>query len=157
MAFVGDRRATKEPTLVCLPTKKSWEWCMGNAINSYDKLEEYHTNVADQGPLWTPGDNEGIPKAIKIPNLLAIPNALVNLLLTQGPSITPYDVLATVDGFVESSRHPHGQQWEFIWQWCLVVGQAGLNRKSKVFLRTIPVKSTRRSLTIGWGKSLISL
>jgi hypothetical protein len=53
--------------------------------------------------------------------------------------ITPHDVLAKVDGFSESSGHPNGQQWEFIWQWCLVARQAGPNGKSKVFFKTIPI------------------
>jgi len=29
LAFIGDRRLTKEPTPVCLPTTKTWEWHTG--------------------------------------------------------------------------------------------------------------------------------
>ncbi len=63
---------------------------MGNAINSYDKFIEYHANVVNQGTLWTLGGNKGIPAEIKIPNLLAIPNALVNLLCTLSQANWPY-------------------------------------------------------------------
>ncbi len=45
-----------------------------------------------------------------------------------------------VNGYIESSGHPHDQQSEFIQQWCLVAGQAGKNGKSKVFLKTTSVK-----------------
>ncbi len=31
LAFIGDRRATKEPNPVCMPTTKTWEWFSGNA------------------------------------------------------------------------------------------------------------------------------
>ncbi len=29
MGFIGDRRATKEPTPVCLPQVKAWQWYTG--------------------------------------------------------------------------------------------------------------------------------
>ena len=51
MVFIGNRRATKEPILVCLPTLKSWEWHTGNATSSFCKLPpktiyvHYHTTV----------------------------------------------------------------------------------------------------------------
>jgi hypothetical protein len=57
---------------------------MENTINSYDKFDEYHTNIANQGTLWTPGANRGIPKkALKITHLLAI---LSRLQSKQPPS-----------------------------------------------------------------------
>jgi hypothetical protein len=28
LRFIGDRRATKEPTPVCLPQNKAWQWCV---------------------------------------------------------------------------------------------------------------------------------
>jgi hypothetical protein len=75
----------------------------------------------------------------RVPNLLGILNALVDLLQTQGPAIMPYDVLATVDDFIVSSNHPPGTQWDCIRKWCLVASQAGGNGKSKVFLDTTPI------------------
>jgi hypothetical protein len=41
LAFIRDRRATKEPTPVCLPTTKSWDWHTGHAIMDFTKLDEY--------------------------------------------------------------------------------------------------------------------
>jgi hypothetical protein len=70
--------------------------------------------------------------------VLAIPNVLVDLLCTQGIAITPHEVLMMVDNFIVSSLHPAGPQWECIWKWCLVAGQSGANKKSKVFLETSP-------------------
>jgi hypothetical protein len=78
-------------------------------------------------------------KEAKVPNLLAIPNALVDLLRPQGTAITPYAVLETVDNFIESDGHPGGPQWDCVRKWCLVASQTGTNGKSKVFMDTSPV------------------
>ncbi len=99
---------------MCLPTTKSWEWHTGNAIADFAKVKAYYTVKANKGTLWTPGANDGPPYAVPVPNLLAIPNALVDLLLTPGPAITPHDVLATVYNFIQSSGYPQGQQWECV-------------------------------------------
>jgi hypothetical protein len=77
--------------------------------------------------------------AIPVPNLLAIPNALVDLLRMQGPAVTPYDVLTTIYGFLKSSGQPPGHKWESIWHWCMMVGQTGPSWKSRVFLDTTPI------------------
>ncbi len=37
LAFIGDRRATKEPTPVCLSMTKSWDWHTGNTITDFTK------------------------------------------------------------------------------------------------------------------------
>jgi hypothetical protein len=78
------------------------------------------------------------PTELKVPNLVAIPNMLVNLLQNQGSAVTPYDVLASIDDFVQQSGDP-GHHWEYVRKWCLVAGQANANSKSKVFLDTTPV------------------
>jgi hypothetical protein len=78
LAFIGDRRATKEPTPVCLPATKMWEWHTGHANCSFDKLKEFYGEEANKGKLWMPGAGEGVAKEAKVPNLLAIPNALVD-------------------------------------------------------------------------------
>ncbi len=110
MAFIRDQWVTNMLTLVCLPTTKYWEWHTDNAIKDVDKFHEYHSDAANQGTLWAPGANNGAPKAMPTPNLLAIPNALVDLLHIQGPSITPNNILPTVDMFIESSSHPPDQE-----------------------------------------------
>ncbi len=86
-----------------------------------------------------PGATDGATVAIQVPNLLAIPNALVGLLRNQGAAITPYDVLATIDGYLQEGRAPAEQEWEHVRNWCLVASQAGANGRSKVFLETSPV------------------
>ena len=138
LAFIGDRRATKEPTPICLPTTKTWEWHAGEAITDFDKFREFHEVEANRGNLWTPTAGDGTPSVLGVPNLLAIPNILVDLLRNQGSAITPHDVLATIDEFIQDSGDP-GQQWEYVRKWCLVAGQANTNGKSKVWLDTTPV------------------
>jgi hypothetical protein len=139
LAFIGDRRATKEPTPVCLPATKTWEWHTGHANCNFDKLTEFYSKEENKGKLWTPGASDRATKEAKVPNLLAIPNALVDLLCTQGPAITPHDDLATINDFILSGGHPGGQQWDCVKRWCLVASQVGTNGKSKAFLDTSPV------------------
>jgi hypothetical protein len=139
MAFIGDRRATKEPTPVCLPTTKAWEWHTGNAIADIAKAEAYYSVEATRGTLWMLGVTDGPPSAMAVPNLLAIPNALVDLLRTPGLAITPHEVLNIVDEFIQNGGHPPGQQWECIQCWCLVACQIGTIGKSRVFLDTVPI------------------
>jgi hypothetical protein len=79
MAFIGDRSGTKEPTPVCLPTTKAWEWHTGDAIADVAKAEAYYSVEVNRGTLWMPGATDGPPSEMTVPNLLAIPNALVNL------------------------------------------------------------------------------
>ena len=138
LAFIGDRRSTKEPTPICLPTTKTWEWHAGDAITDFDKFREFHDVEANRGNLWTLTAGDGTPAVLGVPNLLAIPNMLVDLLRNQGSAITPHDVLTSIDDFVQDSGEP-GQHWEYVRKWCLVAGQANANGKSKVCLDTTPV------------------
>ena len=80
LAFIGNCRATKEPTPVCLPASKSWEWHMGNAITDFDKFNEFYAVEANKCTLLT--------AKLKVPNLVAIPNVLVDLLSTQGLAVS---------------------------------------------------------------------
>jgi hypothetical protein len=63
---------------------------------------------------------------------------LVDLLRNQGLAVTPYDVLASIDDFVQQSGEP-GHHWEYVRKWCLVAGQVNANGESKVCLNTTPV------------------
>jgi hypothetical protein len=139
MAFIGDCPATKNPTPMCLPTTKAWEWHTGNAIMDFAKAEVHYAVEANKGTLWMPGATDGPPSAMTVPNLLAIRNAFGDLLRTPGLAITPHDVLTTVDEFIQNSINPLGQQWECVQCWCVVACQTGNNGKSKVFLDTSPV------------------
>jgi len=104
--FIGDRRATKEPTPIFLPTMKTWDWHTSNAVMDFDKFIEFHDVEASKGNLWMPTVGDGAPAKLKVPNLVAIPNMLVNLLRNQGSAVTPYDVLASIDDFVQQSGEP---------------------------------------------------
>jgi hypothetical protein len=139
MAFIGNHRGSKEHIPVCLPRIKAWEWHTGNAIADFTKVKAYYAVKATKGTLWMPGANDDPLSAVPVPNLLAIPNALINLLRTLGPAINLHDVLATVDNFIQNSRHPQGMQWECVQWWCLVACQAAKMEKSKVFLDSIPI------------------
>jgi hypothetical protein len=130
LAFIGDRRATKEPTPICLPTTKTWEWHASDAITDFEKFREFHDVEANKGNLWTPTAGDGVPAELRVPNLLAIPNMLVDLLRNQGLAITPHDVLASIDDFVQDSGEP-GPHWEYVRKWCLVAGQANANGKKQ--------------------------
>ncbi len=133
LAFIGDRRATKEPTPICLPTDKTWQWFTGKAITDYTKFLKYHGDQANLGTLWKPTANEGTAVDIKVPNLLTIPNILVDVLRNQGTAATPSDILTAVEEIIASAITP-GTSWNLIRNWCMVAGQAGNNNKSHVFL-----------------------
>jgi hypothetical protein len=139
LAFIGDQRAMKEPNPVCMPITKTWEWFLGNAVTNFAAFKDQFAVKASRNNLWTPVAGEDTSGATQVPHLLAIPNILVDLLCTQGTAIMPHEVLMTVDDFIGSSPHFAGPQWECIWKWCLVAGQSGANRKSKVFLETSPI------------------
>jgi hypothetical protein len=108
LAFIGDQRVTKEPSLVCLPTTKTWEWHSVNAITDFIAFDDHFIVEANRGTLWMPDAGNGAPGAIPVPHLLTIPNFLINLLRMQGPAITLHDVLLTVDGFILSGLYPPG-------------------------------------------------
>ena len=76
LAFIRDHKAPKEPTPICLPTSKLWEWL--------DKFNDFYAVEANKGTLWTLVAGNRAPAELKVPNLVAIPNVLANLLCTQG-------------------------------------------------------------------------
>ncbi len=102
LVFIGDRRATKEPNPVCMPTTKTWEWFSGNMVTNFAAFEDHYATKANHGTLWTPVAGEDTSGAIQVPHMLAIPNVLVDLLHTQGTAITLHEVL--VGGICLSAR-----------------------------------------------------
>ena len=118
LVFIGDWRATKEPIPVCLATTKSWDWHTGDAITDFTKCNEYYAVEANKGTLWTPAAGDGALAKIKVPNLVAIPNALVSLLRQRGLAHMPQDVLATINKFIQNNGQPAaGQCWECVQKW----------------------------------------
>ena len=69
----------------------------------FDKFTEFHDVEANKGNLWMPTVGNGPPAELKVPNLVAILNMLVDLLSNQGSAVTTYDVLASIDDFVQQS------------------------------------------------------
>ncbi len=41
MVFIGNCRLTKEPTPICLPTTKTWEWFLGQGLNNVEKFNSF--------------------------------------------------------------------------------------------------------------------
>jgi hypothetical protein len=156
LAFIGNRRVTKEPTPICLPTNKTWQWFTGKAVKDDDKFLEYFGNQTNQGTLWKPVVNVGTPVVVKVPNLLAIPNCLVDVLRNQGTAATPADVLTVVDSITASADTLDGAQWDLIRNWCMVAGQAGNNNKSHVFLDIDSVTIDDEEFDLWVGKKLDS-
>ena len=141
LAFIGDRRLTKEPTTpVCLPTTKTWEWHTGTAVADFSKLDAFYTNDATGGTLWTPNTSDGTPEEITVPYLLSIPAVIVDLLREQGNAQTPHEVLQTIDEFLLTDASADSLDWELLRRWCLVASQTGTQQnKSKLNLDTTPV------------------
>jgi hypothetical protein len=94
LAFIGDRRATKEPTPICLPQAKAWQWFAGKASKDAQSFEAHYAGPATQGTWWR---LMGETTDIKAPYLLALPNALVELVQDQNTPATPADVLSTIN------------------------------------------------------------
>jgi hypothetical protein len=114
----------------------------------FDKFSEFYAIEANKGTLWMPAAGDGAPAELKVPNLVTVPNVLVDLLHMQGLVVTPYDVLASIDNFVQGSGEP-GHHWDYIRKWCLVAGQANANKKARFFLTPTRSPSMTRILTDG--------
>jgi hypothetical protein len=79
---------------------------MGKAIIDDTTFLEYHDNQSNLGTLWKPTANDRMAVDVKIPNLLAIPNVLVDVLRNQGMAATPADVLTVVGALIASAITP---------------------------------------------------
>jgi hypothetical protein len=92
MGFIGDRRATKEPTPVCLPQVKTWQWYSGQVNMDKDDFVEFFENEDNKNKWWTPSLQ--MTSKTKAPFLLALPNAMVEILREAGGVSTPAHVFA---------------------------------------------------------------
>ncbi len=52
MGFIGDRRATKEPTPVCLPQVKAWQWYSGQVNTDKDDFVEFFENEDNKNKFF---------------------------------------------------------------------------------------------------------
>jgi hypothetical protein len=48
LGFIGDRRATKEPTPICLPQTKAWQWFSGQAYNDKEDFITFYDEGKNQ-------------------------------------------------------------------------------------------------------------
>ncbi len=68
---------------------------------------------------------------LKAPFLLALPNALVELLQGQDGPVTPRDVFDAINEVVNNAGDGHDATlWDTIRHWCFCAAQAGANSKS---------------------------
>jgi hypothetical protein len=91
LGFIGDRRATKEPTPVCLPQIKAWQWCVAQVNTNKEDFLMFYENEDNKNKWWTP--TSALTSELKAPYLLAIPNAMVEILRESGGASTPSNVL----------------------------------------------------------------
>ena len=140
LGFVGDRRATKEPTPVCLPSQvKAWQWYAGQVNVAKDDFVEFFENEDNKNKWWTPSSQ--LTSDTKVPFLLALPNAMVEILREPGLPCTPADVHAAME---EVTLRMGGgitdDQWKTITEWCMVASQTDANdRKSLLSIEVDPV------------------
>jgi hypothetical protein len=133
LTFIGDRRAMKEPTPICLPQTKAWQWFTGKASKDAQSFEAHYANPATQGTWWRP---TGETMDIKAPYLLSLPNALVELLRDQNTLATPADILSTINEVTANARGGLAEElWSTVQDWCICAGQAGQNNKSLLSIK----------------------
>ncbi len=138
MGFIGDRRATKEPTPVCLPQVKAWQWYSGQVNMDKNDFVEFFKNEDNKLRWWTPSLQ--MTSETKAPYLLALSNVMVEILWESRGASTPADVLAAME---EVTLRMGGglpdDQWKTITDWCLVARQADTNNRKS--LLSIEVES----------------
>ena len=131
LGFIGDRRATKEPTPVCLPQVKAWQWYSGQVNTDKDNFVTFFEDGDNKNKWWTPASQ--MTSETKAPYLLALPNAMVEILRETGGVSTPADVLAAME---EVTLRMNGglpkDQWKTIIEWCLVASQGGANNRKSL-------------------------
>jgi hypothetical protein len=130
LGFVGDRRATKEPTPICLPQVKAWQWYAGQVNMDKEDFTTFFDDEANKNKWWWPSStmtHEG-----RAPFLLALPNEMVEILRESGGAPTPADVMVAMDEvMLRIGRGITDDQWKTVIEWCLVASQSDANdRKS---------------------------
>jgi hypothetical protein len=74
MGFIGDRKATKEPTPICLPQVKAWQWYLGHVNVDKEDFVEFFENEDNRSKWWMPSSQ--MTSDTKAPFLLTLPNAM---------------------------------------------------------------------------------
>ena len=111
LIYIGDWQATKEPTPICLPQTKTWQWYTGQAMDNVEALVNHYSDPNTRGTWWRP--TGGATTKMKVPYLLSILNALVELLRNQGTQATPADVWTTLGNVIANGGMTE-VQWETV-------------------------------------------
>jgi hypothetical protein len=94
IGFVGDRKATKDPTSIVLPQQKTWSWETKVVSTDADAMAAYHDqDNTRRGNLWAPtiAGSEGGEDTIKAPVLLAILLLLFQALRAEKKPLMPHE------------------------------------------------------------------
>jgi hypothetical protein len=138
MGFIGDRRATKEPTPICLPQVKAWQWYTGQVNADKEDFMTFYEEEANRNKWWIPTSE--MTQETKAPYLLAIPNAMVAILREAGGAATPPDILNAVDEIQQATEGAIAEeQWKTVIDWCILAGQASQNGKSLLSIEVASV------------------
>ena len=54
LGFVGNQRATKEPTPICLPQVKAWQWYAGHVNMDKEDFTTFFDDEANKNKWWSP-------------------------------------------------------------------------------------------------------
>jgi hypothetical protein len=128
LAFIWDRWATRDPTPICLLQTKAWQWSAGKASEDAQSFKAHYANSAIQGTWWRP---MGETTEIKAPYLLALPNALVELLRDQNMPAMLANILTTINEVMVNAGGGLAEElWSTVRDWFICAGQAGQNNKS---------------------------
>jgi hypothetical protein len=111
LAFIGNWRATKEPTPICLLQTKAWQWYTRQAMDNAEALVNHYSDPDTRGMWWRP--TGGATTKMRVLYLLSIPNALVDLLRNQGTQVTPADVWTTINDVIANGGTTE-VQWETV-------------------------------------------
>ncbi len=61
LAFIRDWQATKDPTPICLPQTKAWQWYTGQAMDNMEALVDHYSDPDTRGMWWRPTEVQ-LPK-----------------------------------------------------------------------------------------------
>jgi hypothetical protein len=127
------RWAMKEPTPICLLQTKVWQWFTNNVVNDQEAFQNSCDDPDYQGTWWKP---TGLMSKMKAPFLLAIPNALVELLRDQGTPATPADDLNTINEVTANTGGGIAEnKWRTVQDWCILAGQGSASSKSLLAIK----------------------
>ncbi len=91
----------------------------------------FYKDGDNQNKWWIP--STALTSTMKAPYLLAIPNAVVEILRKLGGASMPADVLGVIDAATQTIKGGVTKdQWSTVTDWCLLAGQADENGKKSL-------------------------